>query len=301
MKILKYFPLCILLFLLTSSCQSDDESQPSVRNKLLFLEEKYFQNTEEDPYEVISYQYDEHRNLIKKSQNELFITEYTYDAFNQLELETFGRIDEPKSKTFYFYPSINEKIEIKIAKDSDTTAKYQTLYNEDNLPINEKTFLYPNPSNNRRQLEVSKEIEYSYSVNGRLESSETTFFQYRENKVIGFHKSLSEYDERGNIVKESAINSALITEHITEFTYIYDGDLLIESFVNGRKEYTYRMNEYDLRGRLTKTFNYNGYLLSERIYEKGRLKELHSYFANSIGFFTPSFLGDKTITVYTYR
>ncbi len=236
------------------------------------------------------FEYDEKNRLVKFTDVDGFITQYTYDDSDHVLTGT------DNDGNVFFVNTYDE--EGRIVKQKDASGKETSFSYTDNGEAG-KTTVFTDRNGNTRTHTFSKE--------GRLlsltdEEGGTTYSEYDEGgncikKTDALGNSVvMEYDDRHNLVKST---DAL--GNVTEFAYDENDNLVKITYPNGSEvTNTYDSNNRlvsstDLRGLTTNnTYDENGFLIktesgdkvSELTYENGMLKTV----TDSLG----------NVTAYTY-
>jgi YD repeat-containing protein len=291
----------LLALLSVVSCSKDITENPAISQGKL-LKETYYIDSKDNPIEGFTiFEYDPAGNLILKNLKDERLISYKYDNQSRIILERELYLGNPVLDKKYSYPSDLSKIELVINSENDTLYKSEYEFNSEMKLIHEKYFSHLSIiGNNENKLMIFSDINYNYHDNGKIKFVTKSNYAYNNNEITGITIFIDEFNIQGDKISsigKNDDNSVFLNE---KYTNIYNKDnLLIESYLNSSMETDYIKYEYDDLKRLIKTYDYNGYLKTVRIYENSCTypMELHTYLSNNYDNI-PDY---KEITVYTYE
>ena len=223
-----------------------------------------------------SFEYDENGHLVKYTDLDGFVTEYTYDDKGRVLTGT------DSDKNLFFANTYDE--EGRVVKQKDALGKESFFSYEDNGE-NGKTTVFTDRNNNSKTYTFDR-VGRQLSLTDEEGNTTRNVYDERGNcieKVDALGVSvLMEYDERDNLIKQT---DALGNETVFEYD---ENDNVVKIIYADDSEVTFTYDEKnrlvsstDLRGaETTNTYDEHGYLVSTKngdkvisyTYENGNLK-----------------------------
>lgn len=180
---------------------------------------------------IIESTYDDEGNILSYKEYDgdiLYFREYEYDSDKKLTKETLHSIDENEndsitSSTEYTYDSDKNLIEeTRYSDDGTESMKTKYEYNDMGDKVSDSIDFYEYAADTLGYTNVLN--EYEYDDQNRLSLST----RYEDGQLVS--KVVTEYDDNGNILRETKYDENDSLESITEYKY-----MLLQDYLDSEK------------------------------------------------------------------